>query len=520
MLILRLQYNMAEVDNEVSQVDEEIKLKVPSDQVWKLQMGGGRLSFLINNELMSDVTFVVKEKRFVAHKFVLALASEVFHAMFYGPLADDKNEIEIVDCEKPEDFLEFLSLIYGKSAEITWDNVKQLSYLRKKYMIQRTGPFVNFISSNEDTDIILNALGTSLALEEDDMIEECLKVIRRDISVLGQTEQFLKLTQPSIKLILKQDLLNIEEIDLFKAVDKWCSYQVEQKKINQESTTKREVLGDARYYIRFSIIDLEDFAEFCSPSRILSSKETVLLYDAIVLGPSEIVAIKNQKLDEEDNRNENGSENENINLLAKFVPKPRVKSNLHVCLADYQRQNFSGAVSDSTMHMMIKCNKDVWLKGLNLYGSSISNILVNDKKYILKYSWEGLALLMTPIFMEAGSEHSVYFGSNYFVDFWLENAKAYKWHGFACRLWNATRCGRNSKGVKSNSSIGYNYLSERLIACRGLILSIFDGQSIDNEKNSFVNLIPVQPQSINEWGTMFESTLFGSVAQPINQLRY
>lgn len=37
--------------------------------------------------------------RIPAHKYVLATASSVFFAMFYGPLAERKEEIEIPDVE-------------------------------------------------------------------------------------------------------------------------------------------------------------------------------------------------------------------------------------------------------------------------------------------------------------------------------------------------------------------------------------------------------------------------------------
>lgn len=42
-----------------------------------------------------------------AHKYVLATGSSVFYAMFYGGLAEDKEEIEVPDVE-PSAFLTLL----------------------------------------------------------------------------------------------------------------------------------------------------------------------------------------------------------------------------------------------------------------------------------------------------------------------------------------------------------------------------------------------------------------------------
>ena len=55
-----------------------------------------RTKFIFNNELLSDVKFVVtvsdseseSKKIIPAHKFVLAISSPVFYAMFYGQMTD------------------------------------------------------------------------------------------------------------------------------------------------------------------------------------------------------------------------------------------------------------------------------------------------------------------------------------------------------------------------------------------------------------------------------------------------
>eukprot|EP00112_Aurelia_sp_Birch-Aquarium-sp1_P005037 Seg1572.3 transcript_id=Seg1572.3/GoldUCD/mRNA.D3Y31 product="BTB/POZ domain-containing protein 2" protein_id=Seg1572.3/GoldUCD/D3Y31 len=71
------------------------------------------------------------------------------------------------------------------------------------------------------------------------------------------------------------DTLRIEEIDLFLAVNKWCENQLIKggKEICAES--KRNVLGDAVYLIRFPTIALKDFAKDCSKSGILTLGQVV-----------------------------------------------------------------------------------------------------------------------------------------------------------------------------------------------------------------------------------------------------
>ena len=64
-------------------------------------------NFIFNTELLSDVKFNVpasageseSKKVIPGHKFVLAIASPVFYAMFYGQMAETKDSIELLDCE-------------------------------------------------------------------------------------------------------------------------------------------------------------------------------------------------------------------------------------------------------------------------------------------------------------------------------------------------------------------------------------------------------------------------------------
>ena len=70
-----------------------------------------RFAFLFNNELLSDVRFVVgkgrQAQRIPAHRFVLAAGSAVFDAMFNGGMATTSAEIELPDVE-PAAFLALL----------------------------------------------------------------------------------------------------------------------------------------------------------------------------------------------------------------------------------------------------------------------------------------------------------------------------------------------------------------------------------------------------------------------------
>ena len=101
-----------------------------------------KTAFIFNKELLSDVKFVVQmstdesdsKKVIPAHKFVLAISSPVFFAMFYGQMAETKDSIELPDCEY-ESLLELFRFLYSDNVNLSGSNVMQVLYLANKYMV-------------------------------------------------------------------------------------------------------------------------------------------------------------------------------------------------------------------------------------------------------------------------------------------------------------------------------------------------------------------------------------------------
>ena len=98
------------------------------EENWQMKLSTikERTTVIFNNELLSDVKFVVPasqadsetRKTIPAHKLVLAISSPVFYAMFYGQLAEAKDRVELPDCEY-DSMLEFLRYLYSDKANLT-----------------------------------------------------------------------------------------------------------------------------------------------------------------------------------------------------------------------------------------------------------------------------------------------------------------------------------------------------------------------------------------------------------------
>ena len=243
-----------------------------------------RVEFLLNNSLMSDVSFVVRnvsgeEESLAAHKFVLAVSSPVFYAMFYGELAESKNKIVLPDCDC-ESFLEFLRFLYSDKVDLTGGSVMQVSYLAKKYIVpELETECTNFLKENLSPENVFDILPLAKKFEEEELVVRCWEVIDRSTQVALQSETFPSITRGLLEEVVKRDDLRIHEIDLFQAVDRWATAECARKDLEPVKESKRIVIGEeVLNNIRFPIMSQYQFAEKVPCSGLLSKDEMLELF--------------------------------------------------------------------------------------------------------------------------------------------------------------------------------------------------------------------------------------------------
>ena len=243
-----------------------------------------RVEFLLNNSLMSDVSFVVRnasgeEESLAAHKFVLAVSSPVFYAMFYGELAESKNKIDLPDCDS-ESFLEFLRFLYSDKVNLTGGSVMQVSYLAKKYIVpELETECTNFLKENLSPENVFDMLPLAKKFEEEELVVRCWEVVDRSTQVALQSETFPRITRELLEEVVKRDDLTIREIDLFQAVDRWATAECARKDLEPVKDNKRIVIGEeVLSNIRFPLMSQGQFAEKVPCSGLLSKDEILELF--------------------------------------------------------------------------------------------------------------------------------------------------------------------------------------------------------------------------------------------------
>ena len=241
-----------------------------------------RCKSIFNKELLSDVTFVVRDshggsesKTIPAHKFVLSISSPVFYAMFYGDLAEKTDSVEISDCEY-ESLLELFRFIYSDEANLTPDNVMRLMYLAKKYMLPSLADKCSaYLQENLDAANAFHVLPDAQKYEEKDLLDHCWKLIEKETDEGVKSDGFVTIERSVLEELIEKDSLNIKEVELFKAVDCWAGKECEKQGLVAEGSVKRRILGERIVKgIRFPVMEQKEFADVVIDSDILTKMET------------------------------------------------------------------------------------------------------------------------------------------------------------------------------------------------------------------------------------------------------
>ncbi|XP_071471904.1 BTB/POZ domain-containing protein 3-like [Marmota flaviventris] len=238
-----------------------------------------RNAVMFNNDLMADVHFVVGPpggtQRLPGHKYVLAVGSSVFHAMFYGELAEDKDEIRIPDVE-PAAFLAMLKrYIYCDEIDLAADTVLATLYAAKKYIVPHLArACVNFLETSLSAKNACVLLSQSCLFEEPDLTQRCWEVIDAQAELALKSEGFCDIDFQTLESILHRETLNAKEIVVFEAALNWAEVECQRQDLALSIENKRKVLGKALYLIRIPTMALDDFTNGAAQSGVLTLNET------------------------------------------------------------------------------------------------------------------------------------------------------------------------------------------------------------------------------------------------------
>ena len=235
-----------------------------------------RSKFMFDNELFSDVKFVARSKQKIpAHKFVLSISSPVFEAMFYGELAETTDSIELLDCEY-ESLLEFFRYMYSDEVILRGSNVMGVLYLAKKYMLPSLADkCAKYLQDNLDPSNVFDILPQAQKYDEEKLVDQCWKVIDEQTEETLKSDGFSTIERSLLEAVVVRETLNIQEIELFKAVNSWATKRCEEQGLSADGSEKRRILGEQIVKgIRFPVMTQYEFAAVVVDCKILTPDET------------------------------------------------------------------------------------------------------------------------------------------------------------------------------------------------------------------------------------------------------
>ncbi|XP_075031537.1 BTB/POZ domain-containing protein 2 isoform X2 [Calonectris borealis] len=306
-----------------------------------------RFAFLFNNEVLSDVHFLVGKgrgsQRIPAHRFVLAVGSAVFDAMFNGGMATTSTEIELPDVE-PAAFLALLKFLYSDEVQIGPETVMTTLYTAKKYAVPALEAHcVEFLKKNLRADNAFMLLTQARLFDEPQLASLCLENIDKNTSDAINAEGFTDIDLDTLVAVLERDTLGIREVRLFNAVVRWSEAECQRQQLQVIPENKRKVLGKALSLIRFPLMTIEEFAAGPAQSGILTDREVVSLFLHFTVNPKPRV---------------------------EFIDRPRCCLRGKECsISRFQQVESRWGYSGTSDRIRFSVNKRIFVVGFGLYGS-------------------------------------------------------------------------------------------------------------------------------------------------------
>ena len=234
---------------------------------------------MFNNHLLSDIkfTFPDNDKIIPAHKYVLAVSSPVFFAMFYGDLAKTRDSIEITDCDQ-DTFLSFLRYIYcDKAIFKDTDIAVKVMLLADKYDVPSlTSKIVKYLDGETDPRSAFDLLTLARQFNDEGLERACWDVIQYNASTIATSDSFLNVEYDLLFSFVQRSSLRIAETTLFQALDRWAAKRCEEAGVVADGVRKREVLGeDLLRHVVFPLMQPREFSDVVLPKGILTKDEVI-----------------------------------------------------------------------------------------------------------------------------------------------------------------------------------------------------------------------------------------------------
>ena len=256
---------------------------------WMKKSLAERSKCMWNNSFLADVEFSFPESSLSdnkcvvvpAHSYILAISSPIFFNMLTGESRNRKTIVPIADCD-PEIFQVFLRYLYSEELELTLDCLQDLVHLASKYSVSSlVERCVEFMKDNLNTSNVLVVLQCSELLEDKALQKRCWNIVDLQENEVIKADSFFNLDKDFMLEFLQRDSLVVQEVERFRAFDKWIASQSRK----QDRNSSLQKLDEGKFvhsqlvnHIRFPLMSRREFAETVPETNLLLKDDVINMF--------------------------------------------------------------------------------------------------------------------------------------------------------------------------------------------------------------------------------------------------
>ena len=135
-----------------------------------------------------------------------------------------------------------------------------------------------FLEANLQPSDVCAVLSSSHLIEDSNIIQKCWEFVDSVPEVVLKSDSFCHIKQTLLVAILERDTLSCSELTVFNAACSWAEVECRRRGEEHTPETIREILGDTLKYIRFPVMDPQDFANHVAKSGILEPMEVTTIF--------------------------------------------------------------------------------------------------------------------------------------------------------------------------------------------------------------------------------------------------
>ena len=235
----------------------------------------------------SDVTFLVEDKRFPAHRVILASRCSYFRALLYGGMKEAEMNIEIAIGDTSADAFEIL-LKYIYTGKMMIGNVKETDIIDILGLANKYGfaalefALQKRLLSTLTLDNACILFDVAILYTLPDLQRGTAEFIDRNALDILQSDSFLAMSLDGVRTILQRDSLCVPEKTIFKSVQAWCESNPLPKPSGnisaEELVSKQKQRDSLLAVVRLPLIQTNDLLYIVRPTGLVSPD---MLLDAI-----------------------------------------------------------------------------------------------------------------------------------------------------------------------------------------------------------------------------------------------